>query len=114
MLKSLGIVGGLGVAVIMTAAMPVLAEQEVPVARDSNGRVYTADMDSREFYQNSNGVTQVDFSLSTEGDGYWHDATASCNPYDVKSEFYGWDWSGTRSYAAGTVGGDIARAVCAR
>lgn len=114
MVKSLGIVSGLGATLVMAVAMPVLAEREVAVARGDNGLVYTVDMDSRSFYQNSNGVTQVDFSLSTEDDGYWHDATASCNPYDVKSAYYGWDWAGTRSYASGTVGGDIARAVCAR
>ncbi|WP_448533614.1 hypothetical protein [Parathermosynechococcus lividus] len=111
---SFTLLGAATLGLTVAIAPPVLAEREVEVARDSRGRVYTADMDSRRFYTNSNGITQVDFSLSTRGDDYWHKATASCNPYDVKSEYYGWDWSGTKSYPPGTVGGDIARAVCRR
>ncbi|WP_298617111.1 hypothetical protein [uncultured Thermosynechococcus sp.] len=57
-------------------APSVLAEMEV-------ARVYTVDMHSRRFYRNRNGITQVDFSLSTRGDDYRHRATASCNPYNV-------------------------------
>ncbi|BAC08613.1 hypothetical protein [Thermosynechococcus vestitus] len=98
----------LGLAIVP----PAWAEQEVEVARDSRGRVYTADMDSRRFYTNGHGVTQVDFMLSTRGDDYWHRATASCDPYDVKSEYYGWSWSGKRSYPADTIAGAIVRAVC--
>lgn len=108
------VVGAVTLSLGLAIAPPVLAEREVEVARDSKGRVYTVDMDSRRFYTNSHGVVQVDFSLSTRGDDYWHRATASCDPYDVKSEYYGWDWTGTKSYPPGTVGGDIARAVCRR
>ncbi|MDR5638243.1 MULTISPECIES: hypothetical protein [unclassified Thermosynechococcus] len=108
------LVGAATLSLSLAIAPPSFAEMEVEVARDSRGRVYTVDMDSRRFYRNRNGIIQVDFSLSTLGDDYWHRATASCNPYDVKSDYYGWDWTGTKSYPPGTIAGDIARAVCRR
>ncbi|WP_460194665.1 hypothetical protein [Thermosynechococcus sp. FA-CM-4201] len=43
----------------LAIAPPVLAEMEVEVARDSRGRVYTVDMDSRRFYRNSNGIAMA-------------------------------------------------------
>ena len=99
-------------AMISVNALPAWAEREVRVANNGKGTIYTVDVDSLYIYKGDHGVTQVDFKLSTVGDDYWHDATASCNPYDVKSEYYNWSWSGTRSYPAGTIAGDIARAVC--
>lgn len=100
------------IAIMTAGAVPAWAENEVQVTRGPNGKIYTVDMDSLRVYRGSEGVTQVDFMLSTVGDEYWHEATASCSPYDVKSAYYKWTWSGTKSYPAGTVGGDIARAVC--
>ncbi|WP_297040583.1 hypothetical protein [Thermosynechococcus sp. OHK43] len=106
------LVGAATLSLGLAIAPPAFAEQEVEVARDSKGYVYTVDMHSRRFYTNQNGIVQVDFHLSTRGDDYWHPATASCDPYDVKSEYYGWEWDGSQSYPPGTIGGDIARAVC--
>ncbi|AFY60435.1 hypothetical protein [Synechococcus sp. PCC 6312] len=102
----------LPVVTVAVTALPAWAEREVRVANNGKGTIYTVDMDSLSVYVGNQGVKQVNFKLSTVGDEYWHDATASCNPYDVKSEFYNWSWSGTRSYPAGTIAGDIARAVC--
>lgn len=88
------------------------AETPAEVMTDRSGNTWQIDLDSRYTYVNENGVRQVDFKLSTTDDEYWHTATASCNPYDIKSSYYDWDWSDTRSYAAGTIGGNVARAAC--
>lgn len=102
----------LTVSSAITFAHTASAETPLEVITDSSGNTWQIELDSRYTYINSNGVRQVDFKLSTTDDDYWHEATASCRPYDIKSNYYGWDWSDTRSYAAGTVGGNIARAAC--
>ncbi|WP_198406000.1 hypothetical protein [Parathermosynechococcus lividus] len=47
---SFALLGAATLGLTVAIAPPVLAEREVEVARDSRGRVYTADMDSRRFY----------------------------------------------------------------
>ncbi|MBW4549549.1 MAG: hypothetical protein KME35_00245 [Aphanocapsa sp. GSE-SYN-MK-11-07L] len=88
------------------------AETAAQVITDERGITWMIDLDSRYAYINDRGVRQVRFKLSTSGDSFWHPAIASCAPYDVASPYYGWNWSGTRSFPAGSVGGNISRAAC--
>lgn len=78
-----------------------------------DGTVYQIDMDARTEYMTDAGWRHVQFWLSTRGDANKHRSTASCQPYQIQSKFYGFDWlPNGGGYASGTVGGEIARAAC--
>lgn len=90
------------------------AENLVTAAIDrSSGLVYQVDLDGRSEYHTKSGWRHVEFWLSTKGDPKKHSAIAACEPYDLKSTYYGWDWlSGGGGYPQGTIAGNIARVAC--
>ncbi|BAY64691.1 hypothetical protein NIES22_47910 [Calothrix brevissima NIES-22] len=98
---------------ILGIAGQASAERLVTAAVDSDGRVYQVDLDERSEYETDSGWRHVTFWLSTKGDIKKHSAIASCSPYDVKSEYYDFEWlSSGGGYPEGTVAGDIARVAC--
>jgi hypothetical protein len=78
-----------------------------------DGTVYQIDLDTRTEYTTDAGWRHVQFWLSTKGDPNKHRSTASCQPYQVQSEFYNFNWlPDGGGYPAGSVGGEIARVAC--
>jgi hypothetical protein len=102
---------------ILGIANQASAENFATVNGD-DGTVYQIDLDSREEGKSSTDWRHVQFYLSTEGDENKHKAIASCEPYQLKSEYYQLDWlddraDGTPEDAAeDTVAGAIARVAC--
>ncbi len=86
----------------------------VNVVENNNGVVYKIDLDSRESHYSKTGWRHVYFAIANNADGQVHKAIASCNPYQVNSPDYGWEWlpDDNDGYGADTVGGQIARAAC--
>jgi hypothetical protein len=101
------------VSSILGIANTASAETLVRAAVDRNGTVYQVDLDGRSEYYTDAGWRHVRFWLSTQGDARKHSAVASCAPYDVQSEYYGWDWKPEGGgYPEGTIAGNIARIAC--
>jgi len=97
---------------ILGIAGTASAERLVPVATE-NGRVYQVDLDDRREAKTDAGWRHVYFWLSTKGDVNKYPAIASCSPYDLKSDYYGFDWlPNGGGYPEGTVAGTIARVAC--
>ncbi|MBE9213034.1 hypothetical protein IQ247_10170 [Plectonema cf. radiosum LEGE 06105] len=98
---------------ILGIAHTVSAESLVNAVTDPNGTVYQVDLDNRSEYYTDSGWRHVKFWLSTKGDVKKHSAIASCSPYDIKSEYYEFDWRPNGGgYPEGTVAGNIARVAC--
>ena len=114
MKKSIVISSLLVASSILGIARTASAENLVTAAVDSSrGAIYQVDLDSRSFYVSEAGWRHVKFYLSTVGDPKKHSAIAACQPYDLKSPYYGWDWlPNGGGYPQGTVVGDIARIAC--
>lgn len=79
-----------------------------------DGTVYQIDLDDLTEATTKEGWRHVTFWLSTAADPSKHQAIASCDPYQLKSEDYDVDWlpDSTQSYPEDTVLGAIARTVC--
>ena len=105
------------VSSILSVASKVVAENFATVNGD-DGTVYQIDLDDRVEGKSSTGWRHVQFYLSTEGDDKKHKAIASCEPYQLKSEYYNLDWLDDRAdgsqedAAEDTVAGAIARVAC--
>lgn len=114
MLKYVVVSSLLAMSSILATTSNAYAERMVTAAVDeSSGFIYRVDLDERSEYETDAGWRHVRFWLNTKGDPYKHSAIASCTPYDVKSEYYGWDWRPKGGgYSAGTLAGDIARVAC--
>jgi hypothetical protein len=84
------------------------------VVGDETGIAYQIDLDSRSTVYSKTGWKHITFLVSDSKNRRAFEAIASCSPYQVKVEPYGWDWSpnDATSYSADTVGGKIARAAC--
>jgi hypothetical protein len=111
-MKSLILNSLLITASIFGFASTASAESLVSVTSDS-GTVYLIDLDNRTEYTTDAGWRHVRFWLTTKGEGkkYW--SVASCQPYQIKSEHYNFDWlPDGGGYPEGTVGGEISRAAC--
>jgi hypothetical protein len=99
-------------ASVLGIASTASAESFRTVKAD-DGTLYQIDMDGRTEYTTDAGWRHVQFWLSTKGDPNKHRSTVSCQPYQIKSEFYNFDWlPNGGGYPAGSVGGEIARAAC--
>jgi hypothetical protein len=114
MLKHIAISSLFVASSIMTVVHKAHAENLVTGAVDeSNGVVYQVDLDDRSEYETGSGWRHVRFWLATKGDPKKHRSVASCAPYDVKSEYYGWNWRPNGGgYPEGTIAGNIARVAC--
>ncbi|MEH2170594.1 MAG: hypothetical protein V7K41_28885 [Nostoc sp.] len=90
------------------------AEQLVTAAIDTDNEIiYQVDLDNRSEYQTDSGWRHVIFYLSTKGDARKHPSIAACSPYDIKSEYYGFNWeSNGGGFPKGTIAGNIARVAC--
>jgi hypothetical protein len=94
------------------------AAENFATVNGADGTVYQIDLDSREESVSSTGWRHVKFYLSTESDDNKHKAIASCEPYQLKSEYYNLDWLENRAdgsaedAAEDTVAGAIARVAC--
>lgn len=99
---------------ILGISQTASAERIVTAAvADSTGIVYQVDLDNRSEYYTEAGWRHVVFWLSTQGDVKKHPATASCSPYQVKADYYGFNWlPNGGGYPEGTVAGNIARVAC--
>jgi hypothetical protein len=98
---------------ILGIADTASAERLVTAITTTSGRVYQVDLDDRSEYYTKSGWRHVKFWLSTKGDIKKHRAIASCAPYDIKSDYYDFDWRPNGGgYAKGTVAGDVARVAC--
>lgn len=99
---------------IVVVVRNAYAENLIPAAVDeSRGLVYQVDLDDRSEYETTSGWRHVKFWLTTKGDPKKHQSVASCAPYDLKSEYYGWDWlPNGGGYPEGTIAGSIARVAC--
>jgi hypothetical protein len=115
--KSLLLSSLLIVPSILGNANKASAENLATVNGD-DGTVYQIDLDSRKESVSPTGWRHVQFYLSTESDENKHKAIASCEPYQLKSEYYNLDWLDDRAdgshedAAEDTVVGAIARVAC--
>jgi hypothetical protein len=98
---------------IMGTAGIASAENLVPLTAE-DGTVYQIDLDDRVEVESPSSSRNIKFWLSTEGDDIKHEAIASCEPYQLKSEFYDLDWldDSEQSYSEDSVPGAIARLAC--
>ncbi len=107
----------LAAVAVVGLGRPVRA-QIINLATTSSGTVYQADAGHLSPWTSKAGWKQVSFLISTSAEHVWHKATASCQTpgvggYDVNVPDYNWGWKpGTSGYPAGTIAGDIARAIC--
>jgi hypothetical protein len=112
-LKSLILNSLLIASSILGIANAASAERLKTVIDETSGTVYEVDLDGRTEYTSDVGWRHVEFWLSTRGDTKKHHSIASCAPYQVKSEYYNFDWlPNGGGYPKGSVGGEIARLAC--
>jgi hypothetical protein len=84
------------------------------VVGDETGIAYQIDLDSRRTVYSKTGWKHITFFVLDSKNRRPFEAIASCSPYQVKVDSYGWDWApnDATSYSADTVGGKISRAAC--
>jgi hypothetical protein len=98
---------------IVGIASTASAEYLKSVISEADGTVYQIDLESRSEYTTDAGWKHVEFWLSTKGDVNKYRSTASCSPYQIKSDRYNFDWLPSGGgYPEGSVGGEIARIAC--
>ena len=103
---------GLILASTLNPFIPAKAEHLVFATRARNGLVYLVDLQERqELY--IEGTRFVSFWLTTKGSHQKHRSNASCGPYNIESQYYGWRFApGGVSLPSQTIGGGIARVAC--
>ncbi len=100
-------------SVVGFAPIASAAWTEVVVGDDS-GIAYQIDLASRKTIYSKTGWKHITFIILDSKNRTPFEAIASCSPYQVKIDSYGWDWAANdaTSYDADTVGGKLARAAC--
>lgn len=106
-------------AVLAACSIPVVAAVATAsnwknVVANNDSVTYRIDLDSRTTRFSKTGWRHVYFTIANTQDGDVHQAIASCDPYQVSSPDYGWEWlpDDNDGYSPETVGGQIARAAC--
>ena len=103
----------LSIACVVLGTAGAASAESFRTVNADDGTVYQIDLDTRSEYTTDSGWRHVQFWLSTKGDRNKHRSTASCQPYQVQSEFYNFNWlPDGGGYPAGSVGGEIARVAC--
>jgi len=107
------LIGGIILTNVFISVNPAQAEHLIDAITSIDGVTYQVDLDDCSEYYSAERWRHVIFWVTTKGDSSKYRAIASCSPYQLKVEAYGWDWFNSGGgYRVGTVGGNIARVAC--